>query len=348
MQMITFIASIVVFCLLIFIHEFGHFIAAKAVGVTVHEFAIGMGPKIFGFKGKETAYSVRLLPIGGYVKLEGEDEESNSPGALCNKSPIKRFLVLFAGGFMNLLLGFVIFIILMSNAIIPTSEIGVVSENSAFYDAGIKPGDKIIRMEGENYSSDIDSYNDVTYFEYRNKSGKDVKVTFETKEGIITKDITKREEINDKGEKTGRFIYGFSPSVADKGFFNVIRAAVDEFEFMTKLIVVSFVDLFTGNVPADSVAGPVGIVKEIGTAAKSGILSLMGLMAMLSINLGIMNLLPLPALDGGRIFFVLIEIIFRKPVPQDKEAWVHFIGFALLLLLMVLITFNDIRRLIGM
>lgn len=346
--MITLVASVVVFCLLIFIHEFGHFIAAKTVGVTVHEFAIGMGPKLFGFKGKETAYSVRLLPIGGYVKLEGEDEESNSPGALCNKSPLKRFLVLFAGGFMNLLLGFIIFVIIISNVVVPTSQIAVVSENSAFFDAGVKPGDRIIRLEGKNYSSDIDSYNDITYFEYRNKYENDVTVTFETKEGVVRKYITKKEEINENGEKTGRFIYGFQPDVLKKTFFNVVKASADEFVFMTKLIVTSFVDLFTGNVPADSVAGPVGIVKEIGNAAKMGLLSLMSLMAMLSVNLGIMNLLPLPALDGGRLFFVLIEMIFRKPVPQDKEAWVHFIGFALLMVLMIVITFNDIRRLIGL
>ena len=346
--MLTLIASIVVFCLLIFIHEFGHFIAAKSVGVTVHEFAIGMGPKLFGFKGKETAYSVRLLPIGGYVKLEGEDEESNSPGALCNKSPLKRFLVLFAGGFMNLLLGFIIFVFLMSNAVIPTSEISYIYEGSGLDKAGIVPGDKIIRMEGENYSSKIGSYNDITYFEYKNKYGKEVNITFETKDGTVTKTIQKTEEINENGEKTGRFIYGFRPQIAQKTVGTVVRAAIDEFSFMTKLIVVSFVDLFTGDIPAESVSGPVGIVKEIGNAAQSGLMSLMSLMAMLSVNLGIMNLLPLPALDGGRIFFVVIEMIFRKPVPQDKEAWVHFVGFALLMLLMVIITFNDIRRLIGL
>ena len=345
--MLTFVASVAVFCLLIFIHEFGHFIAAKSVGVTVHEFAIGMGPKIFGFKGKETAYSVRILPIGGYVKLEGEDEDSNSPNALCNKSPLKRFLVLFAGGFMNLLLGFMIFVIIMSNVIIPTTEIAKVSEGSAFYQAGINPGDKIIRMEGKNYASDIDSYNDITYFEYKNKYSNGIDITFETKDGIFKKHIIKTEEINDKGEKTGRLIYGFQPKIAPKTALVVLKASVDEFVFMTKLIIMSFVDLFTGNVPAEAVSGPVGIVKEIGSAAKTGFLNLMSLMAMLSVNLGIMNLIPLPALDGGRIFFVVIEMIFRKPVPRDKEAWVHFIGFILLMILMVLITFNDVRRLAG-
>ena len=345
--MLTAVASIFVFCLLIFIHEFGHFIAAKSVGVTVHEFAIGMGPKLISFKGKETRYSIRLLPIGGYVKLEGEDEESASPNALCNKSPIKRFLVLFAGGFMNLLLGFIIFIIIMSNSLIPTPRVAQVSVDSAFHQAGVAPGDEIIRLEGEHYSSDIDSYNDITYFEYKNKYGKEVDVTFRTSGGDVTKHITKMPETDQNGNPTGRLIYGFVPEFAHKTPGTVIKASLDEFSFMTKLIVVSFADLFTGDVPADSVAGPVGIVKEIGNAAETGFMSLLLLMAMLSVNLGIMNLLPLPALDGGRIFFVLIEMIFRKPVPRDKEAWVHFIGFALLILLMVLITFNDIRRLFG-
>lgn len=345
--MITFIASVFVFCLLIFIHEFGHFIAAKAVGVTVHEFAIGMGPKIISWQGKETKYSIRILPIGGYVKLEGEDEDSQSENALCNKAPWKRFIVLFAGAFMNLLLGFLLFIILVFNSTIRTSTVDTVVKGSAFEQAGIQPGYEIIRMAGEEYSSDISSYNDITYFEYKNGFKDGVNITFDTGNGTVTKYIEKKEIPGEDGTQ-GRKIYGFTPGIADKNAGTVIVAAVDDFTFMTKMIFASFIDLFTGKVPADAVSGPVGIVNEIGNAADTGFLSLLALLAMLSVNLGIMNLLPIPALDGGRILFVLIEMIFRKPVPRDKEAWIHFIGFALLIALILVVTFNDVRKLIGL
>ena len=163
--MLTAVWAILIFCGMIFIHEFGHFITAKLSGMTVHEFSIGMGPKIFGFRKKETAYSVRRLPIGGFVRLEGEDGDSSDPDAFCNKSAFRRFVVLFAGAFMNILLGFLIFVCIISLADgFASNRIASVIEGSAFEKAGIVAGDEIIKMEGEKFSTGVHFYQDINLF----------------------------------------------------------------------------------------------------------------------------------------------------------------------------------------
>lgn len=338
--MTTAISAIIIFCLIIFIHELGHFVSAKLFGMTVHEFSIGMGPKIFGWTKKGTQYCLRAFPLGGFVKLEGEDGDSDDLGAFCNKGKFARFVVLSSGAIMNFVLGFFLFVIIMSFAQgFATNEIGTVLPDSAFSQAEILPGDVIVRMDSDVYSTSVRTYNDITYFSFRNGDNP-ADITFLRDGEKFTKTITPLFS-----ESENRILYGFSASVEDKSFVGVIKYSFYQSLFVIKVVVNSFVDLIKGSVPASDISGPVGIVGEIGNAAKNGIFSLMNLAALISLNLGVVNLLPLPALDGGRLLFIIIEFIRRKPVPPEKEAMVHGLGFFMLLLFMLFVTFMDISKL---
>lgn len=348
--MLTAVYTIIVFCLIIAVHEFGHFSAAKLTGMTVHEFSIGMGPRIFGFKTSKTAYSLRLLPIGGYVKLEGEDEKSDDINAFCNKSPLARLLVLFSGAFMNFVLGFVFFCILfLSYGGIVTNKVDTIIPGSSFSVAGIKTGDEIVKMEGEKYSTAVKDYNDINYFIIKNDITR-ATVTYKRNNETF---VTEVEPVEIEGYE-GKF-YGFRPMTVKPNLLNVITASYRKSIFVVKIVISSFADLLTGKLSLSNMSGPVGIVSEIGNAAKEGmaynfirsLLNVMSLSALISINLGVVNLLPLPALDGGRIFFILLELLLRKPIDKEKEGYVHFIGFAMLILLMIAITFLDIGKLIS-
>jgi len=348
--MLTAIYTVLVFCLVIAVHEFGHFATAKLTGMTVHEFSIGMGPKIWSYSSKNTDYSIRIFPIGGFVKLEGEDEKSDDVNAFCNKSPWKRILVLSSGAFMNFILGFVLFIILFScSAGITTNVVGKLIEGSAFENSFVLEGDKIIRMEGAKYSTNVYDYNDINYFLIKNGDSQ-AKITFERDDQIMVKTVKPAAIDGYEGKK-----FGFQPLVVKPNFSNVITSSVRQSLFVIKIVVNSLVDLFTGKVNISNMSGPVGIVREIDSAAKEGmaynllrsLLNVMSLSAIITINLGVFNLFPLPALDGGRILIVLIEVIRRKPIDKDKEGIFHFIGFALLIALMITITFFDIGKLIS-
>ena len=358
--MLTAIYTIIVFCLIIAIHEFGHFLAAKLSGVTVHEFSIGMGPRIYGFEKGGTNYTVRALPIGGFVKLEGEDEESDDPNAFGNKNPWQRFCILAAGAFMNFVLGFILFLIIwvlctfafwiIYHSLFEVAyfnlfngclkEIIVSGFFGAIVDAGIKAGDTIVRMEGKSFKTKVHNYNDIVYFTYKNGDNS-ADITFKREGKVFEKNITPKYTETEK-----RVLFGFSPKVLKPTVGRVIVSAYRQSVFVVKVVVSSFVDLIKGSVRVSDVSGPVGIVNEIGTAAKSGILDVMYLAALISINLGVVNLFPLPALDGGRILFVFIEIIRRKPVDRNKEGVIHLIGFLLLLVLMAVITYADIMKLL--
>lgn len=337
--MITAVWTIITFCLLIFIHELGHFLMAKKVGVTVHEFSIGMGPAIYKKQGKETLYSIRLLPIGGYVKLEGEDEKSDDDGALCNKTPIQRFLVIVAGAVMNLVLGFLIFVVIVSFKGAGTNVISEIVPGSSIEQAGFMPGDKIVKMESGKNASRISYYNDIVLFNLKSDYS-DAYITVQRDGESITKLVS---TMNDNGRR----IYGFRVANISKNPISVISAAFNEAVFMCKLVFLSFAWLFTGKVPVSSLSGPVGIVSGIGEAAKTGVMSVLYIMALISINLGIVNLFPLPALDGGRLLFIIIEMIRRKPIDSELEGKIHFVGFALLLGFMLFITFFDLQRIFG-
>lgn len=337
--MTTVIWAVLIFCILIFIHEFGHFVTAKISGMTVQEFSIGMGPKLIGFNRGKTKYSLRILPLGGFVKLEGEDGESGDPNAFCNKSAFKRFVVLFAGAFMNVLLGFIIFVIIFScSSSVASNTVGEIIENSAFAEADIRIGDKIIRMEGERYSSSIHSFRDISLFLALNGESPAV-ITFKRSEAQFTKTITPKTTGNDE-----RLLFGMVPAAAERGFFNTIYLSFWECIYVIKSVFLSLWWLISGAIPVSSMSGPVAIVGEIGAAAKLGWLSVLNLAGFISVNLGVMNLLPIPALDGGRILFLVIEKIRGKKMDPEKEGTINFIFFSLLILLMLLITFSDIKK----
>lgn len=381
--MVTAIVSIVMFLVMISLHEFGHFIVAKSLNFKVDEFSVGMGPLIFKKQKGETQYSLRALPLGGYCKFEGEDEDTGDPRAFVNQKPWKRLLVLLAGGTFNVILGFALFLVIVS-AISPisTNVVDTVVPNSYIAQSGMQSGDKIIAINGKK----VDFYNDITLYtqnftkdEYATvtvkRNGERIDFEFQPTEQLITNtytdtgvevkdiingseetdfveysdDMPKDEELVGKTETRTRYIIGFTPLRKDINFLNIWGEAWNETKFTVKLVYQSFWQIITGKIGVHEMSGPVGIVSEVNNAVNSGSRSwlyVLNLVALLTINLGIFNLLPIPALDGGRILFVLWEMITRKPIPPDKEGIVHAIGMALLLLLVLFISFHDIMRLV--
>ncbi len=362
--MLTAVSALIVFGVLIGIHEAGHLIAAKAVGVTVFEFAIGMGPKLFSFTKGGTKYSLRLFPIGGYCRMDGEDERSENEGALCNKSVLQRLLVIAAGAIMNILLGFVIYVFctsLYSDAV-TTNRIGSVIPDSPAFAAELEAGDKIIKINGNRvYNSQ-----DVNLEMMKAGYGNGFSVTVKRNGGKLTKTVVPSlyiKEYEEDGEvlggyfadentpseikeRYGRYLMGFTFATEQKTVLTVLKSAALSCGSTVKIVLYSLRMLVTGQVGLNDVSGPVGIVGEIGNSARAGLLSLLSLTSMITINLGVFNLLPVPALDGGRIFFLLVELVRRKPIPPEREGLVHFIGLAALMIFMLVVTANDVFKLI--
>jgi len=337
--LITAISAIVVFAFLIFFHELGHFSIAKLVDIKVHEFAIGMGPLLGKFKKGDTMYSLRALPICGYVKMEGEDEHSDDERAFNKKSLPARIAVVVAGAVMNLILGFLIFIIItnMSGSVVKP-VIDELMEGMPAQKAGLQPGDRIIRIDNTR----VHIQDDIVFY-LMSTQDRPVEVTIE-RDGKRLAPIRITPEYS---EESNSYLLGYKAKVEKLSFYNIIYNSFFKTIFYSKYVLFSLGDLITGRLSINQMSGPVGIVKEIGTAASIGIGPLLMLAAIISINLGVFNLLPIPALDGSRILFLLIEGIRRKPINPEKEGLVHMIGFAMLILLMIFITFNDIARIFG-
>lgn len=331
------IIALIVFGVMIGIHEAGHLISAKLSGVLVHEFAVGMGPKIFSFQGKETKYSLRILPFGGFCSLEGEDEESDNSRAFCNATPLKRIIILASGAIMNLILGFLVVMIFYSlqPQIIEPVATGVIEQSYAEH-IGLKAGDRIVKMN----NSKINIYADLKFFMMLNED-KPIHLTVKRNGEEIVFENFKPTIIKEKP------YLGITTTATKNTFLKTVRESYYTGFFMAKLVLYSLKELVTGGVSINEASGPVGIVSEIGTAAKKGIFDLLYIVALITINLGLFNLLPLPALDGGRILFVIISLVIRKKVPAKIEGAFHGAGLLLLLLLMLVITFNDIIKLIG-
>ncbi len=338
---LTAVYSVLIFSVIIFVHEFGHFITAKLFGVKVHEFAIGMGPAIFKKQKGETLYAVRLIPIGGFCAMEGEDGESDDPRAFGNKSKIKRLIILAAGAIMNLILGFTvisIFLGVYNQGYFVSTVIDSVEEGMPAYEAGLRAGDTVIKVNGHrvNIKNEVDIYG--TFDEEYNlvvKRGGE-KLSF----SVMPKEVEQEIE----GVKYKRKLIGISFRTEEKNFARVIEYAFKNTVFMGRLVFISLQQLISGAVSPSSLSGPVGIINEISTAASSGLADILYLMALITINIGLFNLLPIPALDGGRILFIFIEAVIRKPIPAKYEGLCHGIGFALLILLMLFATGNDIMR----
>lgn len=333
--------TVIGFGIMIFLHELGHFVAAKRFGVLVHEFAIGMGPKIFSFGKGETKYSLRLFPIGGYVKLEGENEleENDDPRSFSNLHPLKRIIVLISGAFMNVLLGFIIFTIInLSVGIVPTIIDSIPDEftNRQTY---LQIGDEILKLD----TTRVKTNDDVMLFMSRYDAEKPISITLKRNGEKIT--INEFSPIKtDMGYKLGVVFRNEDASLLKSAQF-----ALYDTVYITKAVLYAVGDLLSGKVGMSSLSGPVEIVAVVDSVASVNneytLLSILMLFAMITVNLGVFNLLPFPALDGGSIIFALYELITRKKVKSEIVGYASVVGFVLLMLLAVFVTAGDIAAL---
>ncbi len=340
----TVLFALLIFSLIIFVHELGHFISARIFGVTVHEFAIGMGPKIFSKEKNGTKYSLRLIPIGGFCSMEGEDEASSEEGAFSSKKWWKKLIILAAGAIMNILLGFVITVIFVTvntnDTGVPSLVVDSVMEQSPLYEF-LQPGDRVVALNGKSMyiKRDID-------FAMQQSNGELCEITVERSGERLKKTFAPLAAQYTDG--TPAYMIGFVARLEKQNIFNVLRESFFQTVWMGKLVFVSLGMLIGGQASLSDVSGPVGVVDAMNTQAQTGgLVALLYLAGFISVNIGIMNLLPIPALDGGRILFVLVEAVRRKSIPPEKEGIVHFVGLILLMGIMVIATWNDIMRLIA-
>ncbi len=340
-----------VFGLLVMFHEFGHYAVARLNGIKVLEFSFGFGPKLIGYKSKDTLYAIRLVPLGGFVKLYGMDQELdekgqpvlvaiNDPESFMSKKVWQRAGVIAAGPIMNFVLAILLFIIIYASMGIPTASTGnvvgsVVSGNPAAV-AGVEPGDKITMVNGKA----TPDWEALTAAIWANPD-KAIELTVDKENKQVSYTVTPQL---DKG--TGHGIIGISPEVIYQpaSFSRSVSYGFERTVEFTKYIVVTLGQMITGKTQAE-VGGPVMIAQAIGQAAQQGWADLLSLAGVLSIQLGLLNLFPIPALDGSKLVFLGIEGIRGKAINPEKENFVHFIGFVLLMALMVAVTYKDVANL---
>ncbi|NLK65682.1 MAG: RIP metalloprotease RseP [Tissierellia bacterium] len=409
--MLTFIASILVFSAIVLVHEYGHYKAAKSVGIKIYEFAIGMGPTIFKKERKGIVYSIRVVPFGGFVQMEGEEEDSRTPTSFGTKSIAQRAKVIAAGPVMNFILALVLFLVIAFSYGVYGNHIDYIDEDSNEYKAGLRTGDKIISINGDRTyiwedifyeiispeesfytlkyerngqikEANIDKYyrkiigvtstivngettttvspTDMTSPAYKagimdgdlvvkindipvntwneltsqvENSDKIVKVTVDRNGELLDYNIELQEQISLR----------FNTKL-EKSFMTAVSSSMYKTVYYIELMFLTIKQLITGQLGSDALGGPVMVISMVGEAAQSGILSLLSLAAFISINLGFMNLLPIPALDGSKLIFLAVEGIRGKALPVEKEGYIHFIGFVFLIGFMLFITYKDILR----
>ncbi len=341
------IIAVLLFGLIIFLHELGHFVTAKLSGIRVNEFALGMGPTIFHFQRGETKYALRLFPIGGFCAMEGEDEESDDERAFGNKPVWKRILVVTAGAIMNLVLGLLLMaIIVVQQSTYASTTISQFTENSALEAAGLEVGDRFVSIDGYSINGDRD-----LSFALGLADPESADIVVDRDGERITFNDVKFNTVEQDGQQVLSMDFYVEP--IQRSFGSVIQKTFTDTWSMVKMVWISLVGLVTGRFGLNEVAGPVGVAQAITQAAAVGLKTsfwaalnnILLMMVVITVNLGIFNLLPLPALDGGRLVFLIIEGIRRKPINPKYEGWVHAAGFVLLLGIMVLVAFNDIARL---
>lgn len=343
----TILIFILVLSTIVFVHEFGHFIFAKLMGVYVYEFAIGMGPKLFGFKGNETEYCLRLIPIGGFCSLAGEEVDEATIKVpknrrLQDKKPWQRFLIMFFGpGFNFIFAMLVLFFIALFNGYTDYEPlIGSIEKGFPAYEAGLEKGDKVLEVNDKK----IKTTDDLTIYLTISNKKKETSITVEKKDGSKKTYLVKPKKIEEDGETS--YKYGIGMNTKKKyGFVNSIKYTFIKTNSLFRQMFITLGSLFTGGVKVNQLSGPIGIYSIVGAQSKQGFASILYLMAFLSINVGFINLVPLPAFDGGHILFIIIEKIKGSPVSTKTENMIHTIGLFLLMLLMVYITFNDIIKL---
>jgi len=347
-KVILVLIAILLFGFIIFIHEFGHFFTAKLSGIRVNEFAIGMGPTIFHFTKGETKYALRAFPIGGFCAMEGEDEESSDNRAFNNKPIWKRILVVIMGAVMNIILGLVIMmIILAQQPAFSSTEIAEFTKGSAVQAAGLQAGDVFTSIDGYKIFGDRDlSFALAT----ANPTKVDIQVLRGGKPMSFPAVKFNTKAVN--GKNILQLDFYVQPIKKNLG--TLITKSAQDTVSTVRMIWYSLIGLVSGKYGFNDVAGPVGAANAIGEAASIGLQqsfvaalnNILMMMMIITVNLGVVNLLPLPALDGGRLVFLIVEGIRRKPVNPKYEGWVNAAGFCLLIGLMVIITFSDILRLI--
>lgn len=330
--MITAFAAIFVFLLVVLLHELGHFSVAKMVGIKVNEFAIGMGPKIFQKRSGETQYTLRALPIGGFVRMEGEEESSNDPRSFQNVSVWSRMAVIAAGSIMNFVLAIVVLSIVAFNVGVPTTTIEDIVPDSPAEIYGVQPGDTFRKID----NVEISSWEDIVNTINSTTPGESITIEIERNDALITLEVVPIQD----GE---RMVIGIYPA-GERSLFHSIRAGFEDTFYFIRLMFQFVGMLFTGQVSTNDLAGPIGVINEVGQAAKMGFNNLLLILGFISINLGFFNLLPIPALDGSKIVFLLIELVRGKPIDPDKEGFIHLIGFVFLISLMILVTYKDLIR----
>ncbi|HHX49868.1 MAG TPA: RIP metalloprotease RseP [Clostridia bacterium] len=334
----TILLTILILGILIFAHELGHFVVAKLVGIKVHEFALGMGPLLVSKKVGETTYSLRALPIGGFNRMAGmEPGEGDDPKGFNKKTVGQRMGVIAAGSLMNFVLAVIFFIIVFMGIGIASNSnlIAGVIEGSPAHQAGLKPGDRLVAIDEKPTPTWMDLTGVI-----RSSPEQDLKITVER--GKERFQVVLRTEL-DMQERVG--MIGIKRHFEKTGLFASIKMGITYSLAIIIAIVKDLVKIITGQVAAD-VAGPVGIVQLVGEAAGFGWATLINFAGILSLNLGLINLFPIPALDGSRLIFLGIEGIRGRPINPENENFIHFVGFALLIALMLLITYKDILRII--
>ena len=338
--------ALLFFGVIIMIHECGHFACAKLFKVKVNEFSLGMGPALFKRKKGDTLYAVRLFPIGGYVAMEGEDDASEDDRAF-NKKPVwQKMIIVVAGALMNLILGFILMVLLLTTStdLIGTNTIKEFYPDAVSSQYGLQVGDRFVEIDGHHVWSELD----LSFLMSRSRDGVFDFVVERNGEKVTLNDVHFATE-----QQNGITLiqYDFIIIGEQPGFLNIVKNAFTQSASIVRMVWLSVFDLVTGRYGMSELAGPVGTVDIIADvtaqAVSSGSLTnLLTIMAFITINVGVANLLPLPALDGGRFLFLAVEAVRRKPVNPKYEGYVHAAGLALLLLLMVVVTYNDIARIV--
>lgn len=340
----TVITTLIIIAVLILVHEWGHFIVARRIGIPVYEFSLGFGYKLFSFKKDGVEYSLRLIPLGGFVRMAGEEPGDHSdPNGFSNRTPLEKMGVAFAGPFMNFILAVLIFVYIYTFIGIPHASnepvLGKVIAGKPAYEAGLRENDRIIEVNGEK----IKTWEEFTRKIASTPEGAYVELLVQRHDNLLT--VRLKPE---KSGTSGTPIIGVMNKLiyTKQNVWDAVVIGLKQTYQLTVLLLSGLWLMITGGASAADLAGPVGITKLVGEAAQVGTVFLLSFTAFLSINLGILNLLPIPALDGSRIVFALVELIRKKPMEPDKEGFIHWLGFIFLMLLIIIVTYNDIVKLI--
>lgn len=354
---LTVILSLLVFEFLIFIHEFGHYITARIFNVTITEFSLGFGPELITYESKKTGikYKICILPLGGFVAMVGEDEDSDDPNAFNKKPAWQRFIITAAGATVNIVAGFLAMIIIVSFIKIGNTTWGAPMEESVLTelgyeeldlshrssDSGLQMGDEIVAVNGKK----VKIYDELSYQIMRyGYEPVDLTIIRDGDEMVIY-DVS-FPTVKQQGQTFGIIDFKIT-GLKEKNIFSVISLSFRKAALVMRMCWESIIDLLTGRYTLEAVSGPVGISTAIGDAASTGgILSLLNITVLISINLGFMNLVPFPALDGGRLITILIEMITRKKLPAKIEGMINAIGLAILFTFMIIVLFKDVFALI--